>query len=408
MNTKTIELDRELAAPGGGAVIGSDEEALVVARAVAAKLKENAAQRDRARQLPHDEVELFSASGLWAITVPKEYGGAEVSNVTLAEVIAIVSEADPSIGQIPQNHFCLIEDIRLEGTEAQKRFFFDLVLKGTRYGNAFSEAGGKNVLDIQTRIRRDGDGFVLNGRKFYSTGTMFAHWIPVLALDEQDQAVLAFVKQGAPGLSVVDDWSGFGQRTTASGTVIAENVRVSPFEIFHTQRSYDRPTFAGPFAQITTAAIDLGIARAALADTIEFVQHQARPWIDSGVERAAEDPLTIAQIGDIAWRVHAAEALLERSGRFVDIAKREANEETVAQAAIAVGEAKIATTEISLLAASKLFELGGSKSTLAKYNFDRHWRNARVHTLHDPVRWKYHAIGNYYLNGVKPARHSWN
>ncbi|WP_213304237.1 SfnB family sulfur acquisition oxidoreductase [Paraburkholderia sacchari] len=408
MNTKTIELDRELAAPGGGAVIGSDEEALAVARAVAAKLKENAAQRDRARQLPHDEVELFSASGLWAITVPKEYGGAEVSNVTLAEVIAIVSEADPSIGQIPQNHFCLIEDIRLEGTEAQKRFFFDLVLKGTRYGNAFSEAGGKNVLDIQTRIRRDGDGFVLNGRKFYSTGTMFAHWIPVLALDEQDQAVLAFVKQGAPGLSVVDDWSGFGQRTTASGTVIAENVRVSPFEIFHTQRSYDRPTFAGPFAQITTAAIDLGIARAALADTIEFVQHQARPWIDSGVERAAEDPLTIAQIGDIAWRVHAAEALLERSGRFVDIAKREANEETVAQAAIAVGEAKIATTEISLLAASKLFELGGSKSTLAKYNFDRHWRNARVHTLHDPVRWKYHAIGNYYLNGVKPARHSWN
>lgn len=264
------------------------------------------------------------------------------------------------------------------------------------------------MLDIQTRVRRDGDAFVLNGRKFYSTGTLFAHWIPVLALDESDQAVLAFVRQGAPGLTVVDDWSGFGQRTTASGTVIVENVRVSPFEIFHTQRSYDRPTFAGPFAQITTAAIDLGIARAALQDTIAFVQQHARPWIDSGVERASEDPLTIAQIGDIAYRVHAAEALLARSGRFVDAAKREPSEETVAQAAIAVGEAKIATTEVSLLAASKLFELGGSKSTLAKYNFDRHWRNARVHTLHDPVRWKYHAIGNYYLNGVKPARHSWN
>lgn len=389
-------------------IITSDAEALAVAREVAIKLKQNAALRDRERQLPHDEIELFSSTGLWAITVPKAYGGAEVSNVTLAEVIAIVSEADPSIGQIPQNHFCLIEDIRLEGTEEQKRFFFDLVLRGARYGNAFSEAGGKNVLDIQTRVRRDGDGYVLNGRKFYSTGTLYAHWIPVLALDEEDQAVLAFVKQGTPGLTVVDDWSGFGQRTTASGTVIAENVRVGAFEIFHTQRSYDRPTFAGPFAQITTAAIDLGIARAALQDTIEFVQRHARPWIDSGVERAAQDPLTIAQIGDLAYRVHAAEAMLERSGRFVDIARRDPNEETVAQAAIAVGEAKIATTEISLLAASKLFELGGSKSTLARYNFDRHWRNARVHTLHDPVRWKYHAIGNYYLNGIKPARHSWN
>ena len=142
--------------------------------------------RDRERKLPFDEIELFSSSGL-GITVPREYGGAEVSNVTLAEVIAIVSQADPSLGQIPQNHYCLIEDIRLEGSDAQKRFFFDLVLKGTRYGNAFSEAGGKNVLDIQTRVRRDGDAFVLNGRKFYSTGTLFAHWIPVLALDESDR-----------------------------------------------------------------------------------------------------------------------------------------------------------------------------------------------------------------------------
>ncbi|MEX3845393.1 SfnB family sulfur acquisition oxidoreductase [Paraburkholderia sp. BR10882] len=408
MTTDTLEPTLKAQEHKTVPVIGSDAEALAVAREVAIKLKENAALRDRDRKLPHDEIELFSSTGLWAITAPKEYGGAEVSNVTLAQVIAIISEADPSIGQIPQNHFCLIEDIRLEGSEAQKRFFFDLVLKGTRYGNAFSEAGGKNVLDIQTRVRRDGDDYVLNGRKFYSTGTIFAHWIPVLALDEQDQAVLVFVKQGAQGLTVVDDWSGFGQRTTASGTVIAENVRVSPFEIFHTQRSYDRPTLAGPFAQITTAAIDLGIARAALQDTIEFVQQHARPWIDSGVERASQDPLTVAQIGDIVWRVHAAEALLERSGRFVDIAKRDPNEETVAQAAIAVGEAKIATTEVSLLAASKLFELGGSKSTLAKYNFDRHWRNARVHTLHDPVRWKYHAIGNYYLNDIRPARHSWN
>ena len=389
-------------------VIKSDADALAVAREIALTLRKNAELRDRDRKLPFDEVEVFSSSGLWGITVPREYGGAEVSHVTLAEVIAIVSEADPSIGQIPQNHFCLVEDIRLEGTEEQKRFFFELALKGTRYGNAFSEAGGKNVLDIQTRVRREGDGYVLNGRKFYSTGAIFAHWIPVLALDEDNQAALVFVKHGTPGLSVVDDWSGFGQRTTASGTVIAENVRVSAFEIFHTQRSYDRPTIAGPFAQITTAAIDLGIARAALQDTIAFVQQHARPWIDSGVELASQDPLTIAQIGDIAYRIHAAEALLERSGRFVDIAKREPGEETVANAAIAVGEAKIATTEVSLLAATKLFELGGSRSTLGKYNFDRHWRNARVHTLHDPVRWKYHAIGNYYLNGVKPARHSWN
>ena len=166
--------------------------------------------------------------------------------------------------------------------------------------------------------------------------------------------MLAFVRQGAPGLTVVDDWSGFGQRTTASGTVIVENVRVA-FEIFHTQRSYDRPTFAPVRADHDRRDRPRYCARA-LEDTIAFVQQHARPWIDSGVESASEDPLTVAQIGDIAYRVHAAEALLARSGRFVDAAKREPSEETVAQAAIAVGEAKIATTEVSLLAASKLFE----------------------------------------------------
>jgi SfnB family sulfur acquisition oxidoreductase len=389
-------------------IIQSAAEALEIARQIAPALAENAARRDQERLLPFDEVEQFSNSGLWGITVPAEYGGADVSLSTLTEVIAIISAADPSIGQIPQNHFCLVEDIRLEGSEEQKRYFFDLVLKGTRYGNAFSEAGGKDVLDLQTRLLADGNDYVLNGKKFYSTGALYAHWVPVLALDHKQQAVLAFVEQGTAGLTVVDDWSGFGQRTTASGTVLADNVRVSAFQLFHTQRSYDRPTIAGPFAQITTAAIDLGIARAAIHDTIEFVRHQARPWIDSGIAEAAQDPLTIVQIGDLEYRLHAAEGLLERASRFVDLAKRAPDEDSVAQAALAVAEAKIATTEISLLASSKLFELGGSKSTQGKFNYDRHWRNARVHTLHDPVRWKYHAIGNYYLNGQKPARHSWN
>ncbi|KJV25849.1 acyl-CoA dehydrogenase [Aquitalea magnusonii] len=408
MSSAVLESSPPVSTPDSVPVIRNDAEALQVARALAPQLAEQAALRDQQRKLPFDEVELFSRSGLWGITVPRAFGGAEVSAVTLAEVIAIISAADPSLGQIPQNHYCLVEDIRLEGSPEQQRYFFDLVLRGQRYGNAFSEAGGKTVLDIQTTIRRDGDEYVLNGRKFYATGALYAHWVPVLAVDEEGKALLAFVEQGTPGLTVVDDWSGFGQRTTASGTVIAEQVRLKPFQIFYTHRSYDRPTFAGPFAQITTAAIDLGIARAALADTVDFVRQQARPWIDSGVERAADDPLTIVAIGDLQYRLVAAEALLERAGRFIDIAKAEPTEDTVAEAAIAVGLAKIATTEISLLAASKLFELGGSKATQGRFNYDRHWRNARVHTLHDPVRWKYHAIGNYTLNGIKPARHSWN
>nr|WP_319528274.1 SfnB family sulfur acquisition oxidoreductase [Pseudomonas laurentiana] len=389
-------------------VIRSDAEAIAVAHKVAAFLLEGDAERDRQRQVPAEVVDVFSNSGLWGITVPKAFGGAEVSYATLAEVIAIISAADASLGQIPQNHYCLLEDIRLQGSEAQKRFFFGLALKGNRFANALSETGGKTVQDIQTHFTRDGESIVINGRKGYCTGSLYAHWLGVLALDAEGRAHLAFVPRHTAGLTVVDDWASIGQRNTASGTVLAQNLRVPAFNVFQTYRSYESPTLAGPFAQITTAAIDAGIAQAALRDTVRFVREHARPWIDAGLAKASEDPLTIVQVGNLSIRLEAAEALLERAGKVMDRVRAAPDEEGVALASVAVAKAKVLTTEIALEASNRLFELGGTRSSLAVHNHDRHWRNARVHTLHDPVRWKYHVVGNWLLNGVKPPRHDWS
>ncbi|WP_028230394.1 SfnB family sulfur acquisition oxidoreductase [Paraburkholderia mimosarum] len=397
-------------APQAVRVIATDAEAIEVARAVAARLAQGAAARDSERRLPREEIEWFSQSGLWGITVPKAYGGAGVSFVTLTEVFKLISAADPSLGQLPQNHFGLVDVIALTGTEEQKVYLFGEVLAGKRFGNGFSEKGTKHVLDLKTRVRRDGDDYVVDGTKFYSTGALFAHFVPVLGLDEEGRGWLAYIPRDTPGLAVVDDWSGFGQRTTASGTVTLENVRVPASLVLPAHRVSELPTLNGPVSQILQAAIDAGIARAAIDDTLAFVRSRSRPWVDSGVERASEDPLTVREIGNLHIRLHAAEALLERAARLFDeiAAQGTTTEDDVARASVAVGEAKVLTTETALLAGEKLFELAGSQSTLAAHNLDRHWRNARTHTLHDPVRWKYHLVGNFYLNGVKPARHAWN
>ena len=386
-------------------LIRDGREAIAVAHRLAERFAQESAARDRERRLPFAELEEFSHSGLWGISVPKEYGGAGVSYVTLAEVTAIISTADSSLGQIPQNHFYMVEAVRLDGGEAQKRFYFERALAGDRFGNAFCEVGTKTALDFQTRLRAENGKLILNGKKFYSTGALFAHWIPVVAKDDDDKVVIVFVKQGTPGATVVDDWSSFGQRTTASGTAIFTNVEVTPFAVIAHQAAFERPTPMGAVAQLIHAAVDVGIARAALAETIRFVRQYTRPWIDSGQEHGYEDPYTIAQIGDLQMRVHAADALLERAGRFVDTAAAAPDEHSVAEASVAVAEAKALGTEVSILATNKLFELAGTRSTLAEYNLDRHWRNARTHTLHDPVRWKYHAIGNFWLNGIYPPRH---
>ncbi|SEJ12680.1 sulfur acquisition oxidoreductase, SfnB family [Azotobacter beijerinckii] len=389
-------------------LLRSDGEALEAARAVARQALAGAAQRDRLRQLPWDEVDLFSASGLGGIGIPRAYGGPGLSFVTVAEVFRLVSAADPSVGQIPQNQFGILGLLEGSGSRAQKERFYTAVLRGERIANSGPERGTRHTLDVQARIVRDGDGYRLSGEKFYSTGALFAHWITAKAIDDKGRLVMALIPRGAPGLRILNDWSGFGQRTTASGTVLLDRVPVAAENLVDVWRLAEKPNIQGAASQLIQAAIDAGIARAALDDAIAFVRQRARPWIDANVERAADDPYVIADIGRLQIDLHAAEALLRRAGRVLDqVNAAPVDAESAARASIAVAEAKVLTSEISVLAGEKLLELAGSRATLAEFNLDRHWRNARTHTLHDPVRWKYHAIGNYHLNGAKPARHSW-
>lgn len=398
------ELSRTGPARSARAIV-SDADALAVARQLAAQFAAGASERDTKRILPHAELDALSQAGLLAITVPQAYGGIDVSAATLAEVTAILAEADSSIGQIPQNHFYILEALRVDGTEAQKQRFFSRALAGDRFGNALSEAGSKPVNQHDTRITQDGDGFRINGRKFYSTGVLFAHWVVIFADDADGKGTMSFVPSGAAGLTLVDDWSSFGQRTTGSGTTLIDNVHVPADDVVAHHKGFERPTTIGSLGQIVHAAVDLGIARAALAETIAYVRTKARPWMDSGLARAADDPYTIERIGDIGIKLDAATAFIAHAGRLVDAARAAPGEDAVATASIAVAGVKVLTTEVALLATNTLFELAGARSTLIAANLDRHWRNARTHTLHDPVRWKYHVVGNYLLNGVNPPRH---
>ena len=384
------------------AVITSDEHALVVASDLAEDFRRDSAQRDRERRLPWPELDAFSRSGLWGISVPKAFGGAGVSNVTLAKVIALIAQADASLGQIPQNHFYALEVLRVNGSTAQQQRLYAEVLAGQRFGNALAELGTKTAHDRVTALTRDGDGFRINGRKFYATGALYAQRIPTSVVDEHGVQQLAFVPRDSQGLNVIDDWSGFGQRTTGSGSVVFDNVWVAAQDVVPFQSAFERPTTVGPLAQILHAAIDTGIARAAFEDALHFVRTKTRPWIDATSDKASEDPLTLKSFGHLSVRLHATEALLERAGEYLDRAQADSSAEHVAAASIAVAEARALSTEISLAAGSTLFELAGSQATLAEHGLDRHWRNARVHTLHDPVRWKYHAVGNYYLNQQNP------
>lgn len=384
-------------------IIKTDIEALEIAEQLAEKFKQDAVLRDAERILPFEQIEAYSQSGLWAITVPKQYGGADVSSYTVAKIIALMSGVDGSIGQIPQNHFYALEVLRNTGSEQQKQKLYAEVLAGARFGNALAEFKPKNATIKQTSITKNEQGYVVSGEKFYCTGSLFAHRIPTLVKDEDQREFLAFIERNSPGVDLIDDWSGFGQRTTGSGTVKFNQVQVKAEDVIPFDTAFSSPTLVGPFAQIMHAAIEVGIARAAFEETIQRVK-QARPWIDAHVDHATQDPLTIYELGRVAVDVRASEVLLKQATKSIEEARPHPTAENVAKASIDVAKVRAHSSETALKASSKLIELAGSRGSQRQDGLDRFWRNARVHTLHDAARWKYYFIGQFALNQTLPPR----
>jgi SfnB family sulfur acquisition oxidoreductase len=385
----------------------SAADALGVAADLAADFATGAARRDAERILPAAELDRLSRAGLLAITVPAEYGGAQLPVRVVTEVVRLLSAADPNIGQIPHSHFVYVNQLRLQGTGAQQVRLFDEVLRGRRFGNAQSEPNTKHVRDFRTTLRPDGTGrWRLDGRKFYATGALLADWIPVLAhLGPDGPLHVAWVGRSAPGVEVIDDWDAVGQRTTASGSVVLTDVAVTDEFITPYASTFETPQTYGAFAQVLHAAIDAGIARAALTDAAAFVRDVSRPYPDAGVERAADDPLVVQALGEVELAVRGAEALLAEAAASIDRAEADLTPQTTGAASLAVAAARAATAAVAVQAGSRLFEVAGTRSAAAKLNLDRHWRNARTHTLHDPAAWKVQHLGHWAIDGTLPPNH---
>ena len=389
-------------------IIENDLDAINAAYQVADFALEGRNQRDQQRLLPFAEIDLFSQKGLGGMRIPKQYGGAFVANKTLTHVFRIINKADSSVGQIPQNQIALLNMIHIMGTEEQKQFIYNEILKGKRLANGGPERNTKDTKTLATTLTFENGRYFVDGEKFYSTGSSFAHWLAIKAIHPEGHVVLTIVDRNAEGVEVIDNWNGFGQRTTSSGTVKLQHVEVDPLLIFDERLLGNQPSYRGAYSQLMQVAIDVGIAEAAFADTLTAVQ-KARPIVDAQVEKASLEHYTLQEVGKSSVLLDAAILLLDEAAEYLDELDQleSVTDEQAAKASILVAEAKVYANDAALHISEKLLELGGSRSSLSQHNLDQHWRNARVHTLHDPIRWKLHALGDYYLNHKLPARHAW-
>jgi SfnB family sulfur acquisition oxidoreductase len=394
----------DVSLPADVRVIASDEEANTAAAAYADAIRPDAVLRDREDRLPFAELRELARTGLLGIRIPPAYGGAGVSSATVAEVFRLIAVADPAVAQIPQNHVAFVDTLIRYGTREQKSFFFADVLRGARLGNALSERGGRTARDWVTRLgRRPGGDYVLNGRKYYSTGALTAQWIPVFALDEDDVVAVAYVPRDAPGVEVDQDWAAFGQRATFSGTTVLRDVHVPAGWVVSRALAREEPNTFAAFGQLIHVAVDVGIARGALKDGVAFLRDRARPWWEAEVERAQDDPALLQLAGELETQVRAAEALLAGAAVALDVADAAPDDVAlVTEARLSVAAAKAFAGEVALRVSTEIFDFSGASAADRTHGLDRHWRNARTHTLHDPARSKHLHLGRHLVQGVAP------
>ena len=388
-------------------VLADDAEAVRVATALAERFAPGARSRDRDRAIPYDELAEIRSSGLLGVTVPRDHGGAGISQRALADIFRILAGADASISQVLQNHYLFVRVLRDGGTPEQQKFFFAELLRGIRFGNAMAERGVDRRTGQTTTSLRPVPGstdLLLNGRKYYTTGAATADWVPVKTRDPDGREVVAYVRQGTPGLSFGEDWSAMGQRGTHSGTTQLIDVRVPREQIVTWPFGGSEPRTAGAAGQLLHAAIDVGIAEAALAASAEYVRTRTRAYLDSPWEQASQEHHLIHEVGRAAVRVRAARAMLDTAASTIDLAEADEvlDPDRATEASLAVAAVRAEAAETSVRVASELFSFAGTSATDEDLGLDRFWRDARTHTLHDPTRWKYHHIGNHVLNGVPP------
>ncbi|BBX01782.1 acyl-CoA dehydrogenase [Mycolicibacterium moriokaense] len=396
-------------------VLTSSEEALATARALAVDIAAGAVERELTGTWPEEQLRQIGRSGLLGIIVPVAFGGPGLPRATAVEVLRILAQADSAVGQLLLAHFVLLHAISgLENNDPAPRIYAD-VLAGAQLGNATVERGTRLSVDRLTTVTRQQDGtWVLNGTKYYATGTLGATWIAVAARipdTEPSHGATVFVRSEDSGVTLnLDKWSSFGQRGTASGEVVFDHVIVDDAFVIDEGPDPDPvtapPSVLGAFDQALHAAVDIGIARAALEDGARFVTTRTRPWFEANVDSAADEPHVIRRFGELTARLYALEALLAHGAKLVDdaLAEPELTRESAAAASLQVAAAKALAQEFAVEIASGIFELAGSSATDSGHALDRHWRNVRVHSLHDPARWKYVHLGNYTLHGTKPPR----
>jgi alkylation response protein AidB-like acyl-CoA dehydrogenase len=407
-----MPLDRPSAAPPS--VVGpawgrgsedSYERLAAPIRPILSSIRSGSVGRELERRLPFDEIEKLKTIGFTALRLPREDGGAGASLPEFFTLLIELSQADSNITQALRAHFGFVEHVLSTANGERRATWLRRLAHGIVVGGAWSEIGeAAKVTSFSARVTRGVDGFRLNGTKFYTTGSLFADWIQVGATDAEGESVSATVERHAPGVEVVDDWDGMGQRLTASGTSHFVDVPVADAEIIAAPGPFP---YSQAFYQLVHLATLAGIGRAAADDLATTVAGRRRTYSHAAATRPAEDPQVLQVVGRVRSAAYAAGAIVVQAARALQraadaVGQEDAEQAAVSEADLEVWQAQSVVSDLILGATATIFDALGASSTFRLEGLDRYWRNARTIVSHNPRMYRDRIVGDFAVNGTPP------
>jgi alkylation response protein AidB-like acyl-CoA dehydrogenase len=375
------------------------------------RIRSGAVERELDRKLPYDELLLLKEAGFGALRIPVQYGGADATLPELFNLLIELSAADSNVTQAIRAHFGYVEDVLSATDAARRERWLPRFAAGDLVGSAWTETGPAPVGSFTTKVTKNGKGWVVNGEKFYTTGSIFADWIDI-GVDRFSEAAgeeksgSAIVSRHAKGVTVLDDWDGFGQILTGSGTATFVEVPVDPADVVEDETRFK---YGAAFYQMVHLATLAGIGRAAADDLAKAVSERRRTYTHAAASRSSQDPQVLQIVGKVRSRAYSAGAIVLKAAEAVQRAfdshfqdDTEAEERANAVAEIEVAQAQTIVTDLILEATTITFDALGASATFRSAARDRFWRNARTLSSHNPRIYKDRIVGDYAVNGTTP------
>ncbi len=375
------------------------------------KIARGTLDREKERRLPYEEIGWLKEAGFGALRIPAKFGGDGLSLPQLFRLLTELAKADSNIVQALRGHFAFVEDRLNAQRFSSQDVWFDRFVKGDLFGNGWTEIGSAKVGELDTRVTKRGDSLLVNGQKYYSTGSIFADWIDLLAHDEtKQQDVIVALPRHAEGVEILDDWDGFGQKTTGSGTLKIKNVEIP---IDHIIPFENRFKYQTAFYQTFHLATLTGIAQSAVSTFTEEVQKRNRTFSHGNANLVRHDPQILQVIGKASAQSYAAQSITIQVAHSLqqaylapltesEIVDIEANNE----AELASAQGQVVISDLVLDLTSKLFNALSASASTTNKQLDRFWRNARVVSSHNPLVYKEKVIGDWEVNRT-PLPFSW-